>query len=144
MWEFFSGISLACFFAVYWLKRSARPKPRQHEVVYAPKDEILQYKTRKKEAEYVDVTPFSPEAPKQQTRSTYSAYKAPAPPEYRRPEKDEFVEYAASVVTDESASAQPNNADTSPAPQKEVPLAAENEDDEEKKQKFSTLRFFNS
>jgi|GEM_PF-1980745 len=161
MWEFFLGISLTCFFAVFWLKRGSggeqQHKPRQREVIYAPPDEVLQYKTRKKAEEYETATSYSPEVSTPPVRDLRNII----PPSFRtaaaKPitpvtphEKDEFVEYTASVVTDDPAPANApvNNAIFETELPKAAPDAAEEpkneEDEEDKKSKFSALRFFNS
>lgn len=147
MWEFFLGVSLACFFAVYWLKRGARPKPRQHEVVYAPSDEVLQYKTRKKSNDYGTAASYSSEESKSPVSGAAPSYRAPRAPEpkpFTYPEKDEFVEYAASVVTEEPVVNSPQTANIAAEQPKNMSEDAENEEDDEKKSKFSALRFFNS
>jgi len=166
MWEFFLGISLTCFFAVFWLKRGSegeRHKPRQREVIYAPPDEVMQYKTQKKAEEYDTVISYSPEVSK--PKPTARDLRDIIPPSFRTaaakpitpitpPEKDEFVEYTASVVEDEPApaSTSSNNAvfeselpKAAPEAPEEQPKNEENEDDDDdKKSKFSALRFFNS
>lgn len=152
MWEFFLGVSLACFFAAYWITRGSKPKPRQREAIYAPRDEVLHYKTRKKEPDYATAAPYTFDETKPAARAatpsynippTYGAPAAPAAKPFEPAVKDEFVEYTASVVTDENTVPAPNNALFEENPQKD------SEDDEidesgEKKQKFSALRFFNS
>lgn len=156
MWEFFLGVSLACFFAVYWMKRGSNPKPRQREAVYAPRDEVLHYKTRKKAAEYVEAAPYPFEETKSAARSaattpTYSpppAYSAPAAKSFEQAQKDEFVEYAASVVTEEkieeTAGTVQNTAVFEENKPKNDSDGDEIDENGEKKQKFSALRFFNS
>lgn len=125
MWEFFIGVSAACFFAVYLLKKGSHPPLGQREAVYAPRDEVVQYRTRKKSGDFAAAPDYSfnPAAP--------AAEEAPVPA--RTIDRDAFVEYTTKIAEE--------------SPPKELnstPSDAENEDDEEKKSKFSALRFFDS
>ncbi|MBU4246481.1 MAG: hypothetical protein KKE71_05540 [Nanoarchaeota archaeon] len=138
------GVSLACFFAVYWMKHGKKPKTRQREAIYAPRDEVLQYKTRKTEAEYVTAAPNSFEETKPVARNVAPTYSAPGARPFEPAEKDDFVEYAASVMTEEITNVAPNNAELEENKPKDDSEDEEFDENGDKKQKFSALRFFNS
>ncbi len=144
MWELFLGVSLACFFAVYWLEQNNKPNPRQGEVGYAPSNEVLQYKTRKKAEDYSTSTQYASEEIKSPIRAVAPTYRMPEPPPFKPAENDEFVEYTASVVTEKDTSQTPNKMNFEANQPKNMEDDSENNENDEKKSKFSALRFFNS
>ncbi len=151
MWEFFVGVSIACFFAVYVIRKKDTPAPRRREVVYAPADEIIRYKTRKKAD---DVS----------QESRYSFDSAPAPfreePQIRTAEVEVRDEYTANAgvgtfnsapiqnkpIATESAGIQGSRSSDDEERKRGEMLnpRLSDDEDEEKKQKFSALRFFDS
>ena len=120
------GVSIACFFTVYFLKRNKAPKRRAHEAVYAPADEVLKYSSHRASEEY------SPSHARSFNVSGAEVHEnTPTTPPSN---KDDFVEYSANVVSRDSGK---ENA-------KIAPDDDENSEDDEKKSKLSALRFFNS
>ena len=148
MWEFFLGMSAASFFAVYWLKRGAQSKPRQCEVVYAPPDEVLQYKTRKKPINPITAAPYDSEEFKPLIINPKPSYRAPRVSEFKTradPEKDEFVEYAASIITEKPVIITSQPANIASELPKNMPESTEDTpDNNEKKSKYNSFRFFNT
>ncbi len=113
MWEFFIGVSAACFFVVLFLNKGGKKNVRPREAIYAPAEDIIRYTVHKK-GENVPAAPAS---------YSFNDSKIDAP----------AIEIPAEeVVPTINTATDYGSNDT------------EKEDDEEKKAKFSALRFFDS
>lgn len=116
MWEFFVGVSAACFFAVFFLKRGERKIVRPREAIYAPAEDVIRYTTHKKANDYAPAAPCS-----------FNEAKADIP--------------AIEIPETEIRAAEEG---VLPSFENPAPAAEEKEGDDDKKAKFGALRFFDS